>query len=115
VKRGASPHRAAAQATPVIDGAARRGLAVRVEAPRMTVGKDPHRIQGKKGADEWDRRRSMMDERNTTEGDVLEPKPEAHPGSSDAALESRQVGGSRPGVESRVKEAIRARDGEEET
>lgn len=71
----------------------------------MSVGKDPHRIQGKKGAEEWHRRASMMDERVTTDGGALEPDPQRLT-KGDVADEDFQIGGSRPGVHSRVKDAI---------
>lgn len=70
----------------------------------MTIGKSPHRIQGKKGADEWDTQLA----REPTPNDPA--KPEAYEGSSDESLEARQIGGSRPGVESRVKDAIANRE-----
>lgn len=82
----------------------------------MTIGKSPHRIQGKKGADEWDMREEYA---RSPEKARLPPldgqdKPDAYEGSTDESLESRQVGGSRPGVESRVKNAIADREHREE-
>lgn len=71
------------------------------------VGKDPHRIEGKKGADEWHRR--MRDRIDTPDNFEAARDAGDAPDPSQYAAEE-QIAGSRPGVESRVKDAISRRE-----
>lgn len=75
---------------------------------QMSIGKDPHRIQGKKGADEWHRRMADDRENLTHDDPFAHKKPQAlrESSSDDGEME---VGGSRPGVPSRVKDALARR------
>lgn len=78
------------------------------------VGKDPHRHEGKAAADEWKRRASAELPSAKRVADVLpaEKQPPAPAPSRTNAEELRA--GARPGVPSRVQEAVERREEREE-
>lgn len=80
----------------------------------MSIGKNPHRPEGKKGADEWDGRKIRQDAEENVEVERRERerrfRETRNVDALDAPAEEENVGGSRPGVPSRVKDAIEERE-----
>lgn len=87
----------------------------------MTIGKNPHRPEGKANADNehmttWQNEGPAHDaSRNDKARMERDLALKEERGNESIITEEHQIGGSRPGVPSRVKEAIAAREeGEEE-